>query len=80
MAASPRLLPASLRYTAVSAAPFTALPSYPSPSPQCGLFVAGIWGIVLFREVQGARALALYWLSGGVLIAGAALLANAKED
>jgi glucose uptake protein GlcU len=50
------------------------------PIMQCGLFVAGIWGIVLFREVQGARALALYWLSGGVLIAGAALLANAKED
>lgn len=44
---------------------------------QCGLFVAGAWGMLLFREVRG-RAAALYWAAGGVLIAGAALLAASK--
>ncbi|KAI7841935.1 hypothetical protein COHA_004462 [Chlorella ohadii] len=50
------------------------------PIMQCGLFVAGIWGITLFQEIRGAQTLALYWLSGSVLVAGAALLANAKDD
>ena len=52
----------------------------PKPCVQCGLFVAGIWGITVFQEIRGAQTLALYWLSGGVLVAGAALLANAKDD
>ncbi|KAL4458531.1 hypothetical protein ABPG75_013396 [Micractinium tetrahymenae] len=50
------------------------------PIMQCGLFVAGLWGIFLFREVRGARMLALYWASGLTLVIGAALLAAAKGD
>ncbi|KAL4426522.1 hypothetical protein ABPG77_008380 [Micractinium sp. CCAP 211/92] len=45
---------------------------------ECGLFVAGLWGIFLFHEVRGRRMLALYWASGLTLVAGAALLAAAK--
>ena len=48
------------------------------PIMQCGLFVAGAWGIVLYREVRGPRPLALYWLGGTALVGGAALLAGAK--
>lgn len=50
------------------------------PCLQTGLFVAGIWGICLLGEIRGPRSLALYWLSGGLLVGGAALLAGAKED
>jgi hypothetical protein len=53
------------------------LTSNPTPL-QCGLFVAGIWGIALFREITGWRALATYWVSGGLLVVGAGLLAAAK--
>lgn len=48
------------------------------PIMQLGLFVAGAWGIALFGEVQGRGPLTAYWLSGLVLVAGAALLAAAK--
>ncbi|PSC71282.1 sugar transport [Micractinium conductrix] len=48
------------------------------PIMQCGLFVAGLWGIFLFGEIRGGGPLALYWASGGTLVAGAALLAAAK--
>lgn len=47
------------------------------PIMQCGLFVAGAWGIALFGEVRG-RWQALYWASGGVLLGGAVLLSSAK--
>eukprot|EP00897_Mesotaenium_endlicherianum_P008585 jgi/Mesen1/7755/ME000408S06871 len=43
------------------------------PIMQAGLFVAGIWGMCLFREIQGTRAI-VYWLSGLVLIAGVVVL------
>lgn len=49
-----------------------------TPIMQCGLFVAGAWGILLFKEIQGAWQLALYWISGATMVLGAALLAAAK--
>lgn len=45
------------------------------PIMQCGLFVAGLWGVLLFGELKSAVAQAVYWAGGGVLIAGSALLA-----
>jgi glucose uptake protein GlcU len=56
---------------------FSSLDAPPCPL-QCGLFVAGVWGIALFREITGWRALATYWVSGVLLVAGAGLLAAAK--
>jgi glucose uptake protein GlcU len=50
------------------------------PIMQCGLFVAGIWGILLYKEIQGVRPLATYFASGAVLVFGAALLATSKQS
>jgi hypothetical protein len=47
------------------------------PIMQCGLFVAGAWGILLFKELKGKWQM-LYWASGAVLLAGAALLSASK--
>ncbi|KAL4859306.1 hypothetical protein ACK3TF_001045 [Chlorella vulgaris] len=49
------------------------------PIMQSGLFVAGMWGICLFKEIRGAWALAAYWASGAVLVFGVGLLAAAKQ-
>ncbi|GBG83051.1 hypothetical protein CBR_g36668 [Chara braunii] len=46
------------------------------PIMQCGLFVSGLWGIVCFDEMQRSLARRLYWVSGILLIPGAALLAQ----
>lgn len=40
--------------------------------------MAGCWGIALHREIRGSSALALWGCSGAALVAGAALLADAK--
>mmetsp|Transcript_71 Transcript_71/g.158 ORF Transcript_71/g.158 Transcript_71/m.158 type:complete len:317 (-) Transcript_71:173-1123(-) len=48
------------------------------PIMQCGLAVAGLWGVLLFREIRG-RAQAVYWVSAAVLIGGASLLAMSKS-
>ena len=42
-----------------------------------GLFVAGVWGILLFHELH-PKAQPAYWASGAVLIGGAVLLASSK--
>eukprot|EP00884_Botryococcus_braunii_P004675 jgi/Botrbrau1/14208/Bobra.0291s0013.1 len=47
------------------------------PIMQCGLFVAGLWGIFLHHELKG-REQAGYWFGGVVLIIGATLLASSK--
>ena len=59
-----------------SAAASTTAPS--ARPAQAGLFVAGCWGIALHREIRGTIALALWGCSGAALVAGAALLADAK--
>lgn len=46
------------------------------PILQCALFVAGIWGIVVFKEIRG-REVTVFFLSGAVLIAGAVAIAIA---
>mmetsp|Transcript_19135 Transcript_19135/g.53351 ORF Transcript_19135/g.53351 Transcript_19135/m.53351 type:complete len:168 (-) Transcript_19135:55-558(-) len=48
------------------------------PIMQCGLAVAGLLGILLYREIVG-RAQAVYWASAAVLIAGASMLAACKS-
>ena len=47
------------------------------PLMQCGLFVAGLWGIFLFGEING-RSQWIYWVSGVTLAVGAVLLFSAK--
>ncbi|KAK9865045.1 hypothetical protein WJX84_010380 [Apatococcus fuscideae] len=47
------------------------------PIMQCGLFVGGLWGICLFKELKG-RGQVGYWISGAVLILGASMLAVSK--
>ena len=47
------------------------------PVMQCGLLIAGVWGICLFGEMRhGGQA--GYWLSGAILITGASMLALSK--
>lgn len=46
------------------------------PILQCALFVAGIWGIVVFKEIRG-RTVWVFFFGGGVLILGAVLVAIA---
>mmetsp|Transcript_8021 Transcript_8021/g.11022 ORF Transcript_8021/g.11022 Transcript_8021/m.11022 type:complete len:151 (+) Transcript_8021:1-453(+) len=48
------------------------------PMLQCALFVAGLWGIFAFREIQG-DAVYVFFTAGAVLISGAICLAlNAR--
>lgn len=44
------------------------------PILQCALFVAGIWGIIVFKEIKGEEII-LFFSSGGILIAGAVCVA-----
>lgn len=48
------------------------------PIMQAGLFVAGLWGILLFNELKLVREQITYWVGGVVLIVGATLLAFSK--
>lgn len=50
------------------------------PIMQSGLFVAGMWGVLCFGEMRGAKAmpLLLYWASGAMVFSGSCLLAAAK--
>jgi len=48
------------------------------PIMQAGLYVAGLWGIILFNELKLVREQITYWIGGVVLIVGAALLAFSK--
>lgn len=44
------------------------------PIMQAGLFVAGLWGVLLYAELTFLVPQLVYWLSGAVLVGGAALL------
>ena len=44
------------------------------PIMQCALFVSGIWGVFLFKEIQGTRAIVAFFAFGGILLGGAAML------
>ncbi|KAL2641894.1 hypothetical protein R1flu_009481 [Riccia fluitans] len=46
------------------------------PIFQCGIFVAGLWGMLLFEEISGTSATS-FWISGLLIIVGVALLAFA---
>lgn len=48
--------------------------SLAGPLLQCALFVAGLWGIFVFKEIQGP-AVQVFFLAGAVLISGAVCLA-----
>jgi hypothetical protein len=41
---------------------------------QCALFISGIWGVFVFKEIVGRRAILAFFVSGAVLLGGAALL------
>ena len=41
---------------------------------QGSILVAGAWGLLLYREIEGAGPVALFAASGAVLVAGAALV------
>jgi len=45
------------------------------PLTQLALVVAGLWGLIVFKELSGARTIAFWFLSVLVLLSGAALLA-----
>ena len=45
---------------------------------QAGLFIAGLWGIFLFKELKLGREQLTYWIGGVVLIIGATMLALSK--
>ena len=47
------------------------------PIMQCGLLVAGLWGIFTFRELQG-RAVVVWGMSGLVVVVGASMLTLSK--
>jgi len=47
--------------------------SIAGPLLQCALFVAGLWGIFIFKEIKGA-AIPVFFVSGTVLITGAVCL------
>ncbi|XP_024534560.1 uncharacterized protein LOC112347631 [Selaginella moellendorffii] len=47
------------------------------PIMQCGIFVAGLWGMFLFGEISG-NAASLFWGSGAMVLIGIVLLALAK--
>jgi glucose uptake protein GlcU len=49
------------------------------PMLQCALFVAGLWGIFVFKEIRATAAIYTFFASGSVLIAGAAILALSQQ-
>lgn len=44
------------------------------PLMQCALFVSGLWGIFIFREVQGHKAVGTFFAAAAVLLGGASIL------
>lgn len=44
------------------------------PMMQCALFISGIWGIFVFKEIKGIQAIAAFFVFGGILLGGAAML------
>jgi len=44
------------------------------PLCQCALLVAGLWGIIYFREIKGGLKIGFFFISAVVLLAGAGLL------
>eukprot|EP00736_Rhodelphis_marinus_P013465 Rmarinus@m.18117 len=50
------------------------------PILQCALFVSGLWGIFVFREIREKPAIVVFFASGSVLITGAVLLALSVDS
>merc|ERR1711907_289761 len=44
------------------------------PMFQCALFFSGLWGIFWFKEIRGAPAISIFFLSGVTLLGGATIL------
>ena len=44
------------------------------PATQCCLFIGGLWGIFLFRELRGAKVIAAFFAAACIVIVGAGLL------
>lgn len=44
------------------------------PILQCGLLIAGVWGIYVFKEVEACKPKIMFWLGGLVLMIGVLML------
>jgi glucose uptake protein GlcU len=44
------------------------------PLAQCEMVVAGLWGLLLFKELKGAVRIIHFFLGAAVLLGGAVLL------
>lgn len=45
------------------------------PLTQIALVVAGIWGMLLFKEIESKEGIIQFFIAAGVLLVGGALLA-----
>ena len=48
------------------------------PLLQGAVLVSGLWGVAVFKEITNRRTIAVFWIAGGILLLGAALLAAAQ--
>lgn len=48
------------------------------PLLQTALFVAGLWGIVVFREIRAPAAIAVFFFCGALLLVGASMLSMSR--
>mmetsp|Transcript_35746 Transcript_35746/g.106677 ORF Transcript_35746/g.106677 Transcript_35746/m.106677 type:complete len:364 (-) Transcript_35746:137-1228(-) len=48
------------------------------PLLQSAVLVSGVWGISVFREMTDRRTIAVFWVAGGILLLGAAMLAASR--
>lgn len=46
------------------------------PILQCGLLIAGIWGIYFFKEVQNGKAVLVFWIGAAILVIGVVVLGS----
>jgi hypothetical protein len=50
------------------------------PVVQLGLFVAGLWGVLLYGELGFLVPQLVWWLSGAAVVAGVGLMTGAARD
>jgi len=51
--------------------------AYGYPLAQTCIFVSGVWGILIFQEIQNQKSIGLFSFSALIMIGGASLLAIA---
>lgn len=48
------------------------------PLLQAAVLVSGLWGISVFKEITDRRTIVVFWIAGGILLLGAAMLATSQ--